>query len=52
MDAAAMLREAVLEHLHSRQWRAGHRIPTERALGEQFGLPRSAVRRVLQDFKH
>ena len=52
MDAAALLREAVLEHLHSRQWRAGHRIPTERALGEQFGLPRSAVRRVLQDFKH
>ena len=46
-----MLREAIAEHLRSRHWRAGHRIPTERALGAQFGLGRSTVRRVLHEFK-
>jgi len=51
MDAAASLRDAIFENLKSRTWRAGHRIPTERALSEQFGLSRSTVRRVLLDFK-
>lgn len=51
MDAAGQLRDTILENLRNRQWRPGHRIPTERALGEQFGLSRSTVRRVLQDFK-
>jgi DNA-binding FadR family transcriptional regulator len=51
MDRAATLRESILERLRSRQWRAGHRIPTERALSDQFGLSRSAVRRVLSDLK-
>lgn len=51
MDAAAHLRETIFEKLRSRSWRAGHRIPTERALSEQFGISRSTVRRVLLDFK-
>ena len=51
MDTAAILRETILEKLRSRTWRAGHRIPTERALSDQFGLSRSTVRRVLQDLK-
>jgi DNA-binding FadR family transcriptional regulator len=51
MDAAASLRETIFEKLRSRAWRAGHRIPTERALSEEFGLSRSTVRRVLLDFK-
>ncbi len=51
MDAASALRESILENLRSRTWRAGHRIPTERELGERFGLSRSTVRRVLQDLK-
>ncbi|MES2959988.1 MAG: FCD domain-containing protein [Pseudomonadota bacterium] len=51
MDAAAQLRETILSNLRSRTWRAGHQLPTERALGEQFGVSRSTVRRVLQDFK-
>ena len=51
MDAAAHLRETILDKLRSRAWRAGHRIPTERALSEEFGLSRSTVRRVLSDFK-
>jgi len=51
MDAAGRLRDTILENLHTRAWRAGHRIPTERALSEEFGLSRSTVRRVLLDFK-
>ena len=51
MDAIANLRETILDNLKSRHWRAGHRLPTERALGEQFSLSRSTVRRVLLDFK-
>lgn len=51
MDAAATLRDTIYENLRSRTWRAGHRMPTERALSEQFGLARSTVRRVLADFK-
>lgn len=51
MDATSSLRDTIFENLKSRTWRAGHRIPTERALSEQFGLSRSTVRRVLLDFK-
>ena len=51
MDAAAALRETILEKLRSRAWRPGSRLPTERALSEEFGLSRSTVRRVLSDFK-
>ena len=51
MDTALALREAILENLQTRKWRAGHRIPTERELSDQYGLSRSAVRRVLADMK-
>ncbi len=51
MDAAAALREALLDKLINRTWRPGQRLPTERSLGEQFGLSRSTVRRALQDLK-
>ena len=51
MENAESLRQAILDQLTTRQWRAGHRLPTERDLGEQYGLSRSTVRRVLQDFK-
>ena len=51
MDAAGQLKETILANLRSRTWRAGQQLPTERALGAQFGLSRSTVRRVLQDFK-
>ncbi len=51
MDAAAQLRETLLDNLRNRTWRAGHRIPTERALAEQFGIGRSTVRRVLLELK-
>jgi DNA-binding FadR family transcriptional regulator len=51
MDPAAALRENLLEQLRSRTLRAGHRLPAERALSEQFGVSRSTVRRVLQELK-
>ena len=51
MDAASALRENLLDKLRSHAWRPGQRLPTERELGAQFGLSRSTVRRVLQDFK-
>lgn len=51
MDAAAALRETIAERLKSHAWKPGQRMPTERALGEQYGLSRSTVRRVLEDFK-
>jgi len=51
MDSSALLRETIVDNLKSGTWRAGHRIPTERALCEQFGMGRSAVRRVLAQLK-
>jgi DNA-binding FadR family transcriptional regulator len=51
MDTAAILRDTLIDNLRSRVWRAGHRIPTERALSEEFQLSRSTVRRVLADLK-
>lgn len=51
INQAAKLRDTILDKLHAGAWRAGHRIPTERALSDEFGLSRSTVRRVLQEFK-
>jgi len=51
INQAAKLRDTILDKLHTGVWRAGHRIPTERALSDEFGLSRSTVRRVLQEFK-
>ena len=51
VHSALTLREAILENLKSRAWRAGHRLPTERELCGQFGLSRTTVRRVLGELK-
>jgi len=51
MDAVAHLRDTLFDKLRAREWRAGHRLPTERALSHEFGLSRSTVRRVLSDMK-
>ena len=51
MDKASALRAVIIENLHSGAWPAGHRLPTERALSEQFGISRSTVRRTLSKLK-
>lgn len=51
VDTSHHLREAILDNLHSGQWRAGQRLPTERAFSEQFGLGRGSVRKVLQELR-
>lgn len=50
-DAATRLRESLIENLRKRHWRSGDRLPTERALSEEYGLSRSTVRRVMADLK-
>ncbi|MFC5609804.1 FadR/GntR family transcriptional regulator [Variovorax soli] len=51
MHSAVTLKQNILENLQARSWRAGHRLPTERELSEQYGLSRSTVRRVLAELK-
>ena len=50
-DPAHGLRRALLDGLHSGRWSAGERLPTERQLSAQFGVGRSALRRILREFK-
>jgi DNA-binding FadR family transcriptional regulator len=51
MDSAAALRATLLDNLARQTWRPGQRLPTERALSDQYGLSRSSVRRVLLELK-
>jgi len=51
MSLANPLRDAILDKLHSGQWRAGDRLPTERELSDQHGVSRTTVRKALQDLK-
>jgi DNA-binding FadR family transcriptional regulator len=51
MDNTAALREGIWGKLNAREWGPGHRMPTERELSENFGIGRSAVRRVLAELK-
>ncbi len=50
-DATALLEDYLLQNLHAGRWQAGERLPTERDLGERFGLGRTAVRGVLGGLK-
>jgi len=51
MDDTAALRDGIWGKLHAGEWGPGHRIPTERELSKNFGIGRSAVRRVLAELK-
>lgn len=46
--AAESLRAALRRELLSSRWGDGDRLPTERELGERYGLARNTVRRALQ----
>jgi DNA-binding FadR family transcriptional regulator len=51
MDTSYSLRDTIIDSLRSGQWRAGERLPTERAFADKFKLSRTTVRKVLQDLK-
>ena len=51
MTTTSGLRDYILGSLRARRWQAGDRLPTERALCDQFGISRTSVRRVLQELK-
>jgi DNA-binding FadR family transcriptional regulator len=51
VHTASPLRDYLLENLRAGRWRAGDRLPTERELGNQFGVSRTTVRRVLGEIK-
>lgn len=51
MDISSAFRAAILDNLKSGTWRAGDRLPTERALSEQFAISRTTVRKVFQEMK-
>jgi len=51
MDPSHSLRDTILDSLRAGQWRAGDRLPTERAFCEQFKLSRTSVRKVLLELK-
>ena len=50
-DPVQLLRQALLQGLQSGRWAAGERLPTERELCEHYQVGRSALRRVLGEFK-
>jgi len=51
LNTASGLRDYILASLRARRWQSGDRLPTERALCEQFGISRTSVRRVLHELK-
>ena len=51
LNTASGLRDYILANLRANRWQAGDRLPTERALCDQFGISRTSVRRVLQELK-
>lgn len=51
MDSSYLFRANLLDQLHSGQWQAGERLPTERAFAELHQISRSTVRNVLADMK-
>lgn len=50
-DGARALARYLQQQIESGSFPAGHRLPTERELSEQFAASRGAVRRVLGNFK-
>ncbi len=50
LDGGDRLRQAIEENLSSGKWVGGMRLPTERALSQDFDIARTRVRRVLEHF--
>lgn len=50
-NGAVALRAALLANMRSGHWRAGEKLPTERALSETYQIGRAAVRQILAEAK-
>jgi len=50
-DPVHVLRTKLMEGLKQGRWAPGSRLPTERSLCADFGISRSALRRVLQELR-
>ena len=50
-NGAPALRAALLANMRSGHWRAGEKLPTERALSETYQIGRAAVRQILAEAK-
>lgn len=50
-NGALALRTALLANMRSGHWRAGEKLPTERALSETYQIGRAAVRQILAEAK-
>ena len=49
IPAYQLIKDAILENIHSGKWQAGEAISTEMALAEQFGVSRMTVNRALKE---
>lgn len=49
-DPTNVVRQVLLDGLYDGRWRVGERLPAERHLCAEFGVGRSALRRVLRGF--
>ncbi|MEO3756175.1 FCD domain-containing protein [Streptomyces sp. B6B3] len=47
-DAGAALKHDIEERIRTRAWQAGHRLPGERVLAQEYAVSRAVVREVLQ----
>ena len=50
-NGAVALRTALLANMRSGRWRAGEKLPTERALSDTYKIGRAAVRHILAEAK-
>ena len=50
-NGASAIRAALLANMRSGHWRAGEKLPTERALSETYQIGRAAVRQILAEAK-
>src|SRR5690606_41692458 len=51
VPAYQRIKSAILDNIHSGKWQAGEAISTEKALAEEFAVPRMTVNRALKELR-